>query len=80
MRHSPLSHQIPEPSAEDLDRIGDVLYKVGGRNVNWGAQGFLDVWLIEQRAILDQRMAERIRNSSWALVGATIGLVCAVPA
>ena len=75
MPRSRTPHQTPEPSAEDMKRIEALLYRVGGRGVSWGAQAFLDVWLVEQRAILDQRMAERIRNSSWALVGATVGLV-----
>jgi hypothetical protein len=35
----------------------------------------LDVWVIEQRAKLDQQMSERIHASSIALVWATIGLV-----
>lgn len=75
MRRSPAPHKTPEPSVKDLDRIGALLGRVGGRDVSWGAEAFLDVWLVEQRAILDQRMSERIRNSSWALVGATVGLV-----
>jgi hypothetical protein len=33
------------------------------------------VWVMEQRAILDQRMSDRIRATSWALVVATVGLV-----
>ena len=41
----------------------------------WGAKESLDVWVIEQRARLDQEMSERIRSSSWALVAATVGLV-----
>ena len=75
MKRSETSHRTPEPSAEDLKRIGDLLGRIGGRDVSWGANSFLDVWLIEQRAILDQRMSERIRISSWALVGATVALV-----
>jgi hypothetical protein len=69
------SHQIPEPSKEDLNRIEALLGRIGGRDVSWGAQSLLEVWTIEQRAMLDQRMSERINKSSWALVTATIGLV-----
>jgi hypothetical protein len=70
-----MNHQITEPTAEDLERIGNLLRRIGGQNVAWGAQQSLDVWVIEQRARLDQQMSERIRNASWALVAATIGLV-----
>lgn len=69
------SHEIPEPTAEDLERIGRLLRQVGGRDVVWGAQQKLDVWTIEQRAKLDQHMNERLRLASWVLVAATIGLV-----
>ena len=68
-------HQIPDPTPEDLERINQLLRNIGGRDVSWGAQSALDVWVIEQRARLDQRMSERIRSASWALVIATIGLV-----
>lgn len=75
MRRTQISHQIPEPTTEDLQRIDELLRHVGGPNVSWGAQQSLDVWVIEQRARLDQRMSERIRTTSWALVVATAGLV-----
>lgn len=75
MRRPQIDHQIPEPTAEDLKRIGKLLRHVGGQDVAWGAQQSLDVWVIEQRAKLDQRMSERIRTASWALVVATAGLV-----
>lgn len=75
MRGTRASHQIPEPTAEDLERIGAILRRVGGPNVSWGAQQSLDIWVIEQRARLDQQMSERIHAASWALVVATIGLV-----
>jgi hypothetical protein len=75
MRRTQMPHEIPEPTAEDLDRIGKLLRHVGGPSVSWGAKESLDVWVIEQRARLDQRMSDRIRTTSWALVAATIGLV-----
>lgn len=70
-----LSHQIPEPTAEDLKRIGVLLRRIGGESVQWGAEDSLNVWVIEQRARLDRQMSERIRNASWALFAATVGLV-----
>jgi hypothetical protein len=75
MQKTQVRHQLPAPSAEDLDRIARLLREVGGPNVAWGARESLEVWVIEQRARLDQEMSERIRSSSWALVAATIGLV-----
>lgn len=71
--HDP--HLVPEPTAQDLDRIRRLLRTIGGRDVTWGSQTELDVWVIEQRARLDQRMSARITAASWALVVATIGLV-----
>jgi hypothetical protein len=70
-----VSHQVPEPSPEDLERIGKLLRRIGGQDVIWGAQQTLDVWVVEQRARLDQRMSERVRTASWVLVAATFGLV-----
>lgn len=69
------SHQVPEPTPEDLQRIERLLHTVGGKNVVWGAAQALDVWVIEQRSRLDQQMSARIRSASWALVVATLGLV-----
>lgn len=75
MSNEQTSHQIDEPTAEDLKRIKRLLQRVGGDNVVWGPAQALDIWVIEQRARLDQRMSEQIRNASWALVVATVGLV-----
>lgn len=75
MQSTQARHHLPQPSAEDLDRIARLLREVGGPQVVWGAKESLDVWVIEQRARLDQEMSERIRSSSWALVAATVGLV-----
>jgi hypothetical protein len=75
MRRTQVSHVVPEPTPQDLERIGTLLRRVGGSTVSWGSQSVLDVWVIEQRAKLDQQMSERIRTTSVALVWATIGLV-----
>ena len=71
--HDP--HHIPEPTVQDLEGIRKLLRNIGGRDVSWGSQTELDIWVIEQRARLDQRTSERITAASWALVVATIGLV-----
>lgn len=75
MKRSDASHLVPEPTPQDLERIGTLLRRLGGSHVSWGAQASLDVWVIEQRAKLDQQMSSRIHTSSVALVWATIGLV-----
>lgn len=69
---SPTRFRSPPPKTW---RIGRLLRRIGGRDVTWGAQQTLDVWVVEQRARLDQRMSERIRTASWVLVAATFGLV-----
>lgn len=66
---------VTEPTAEDLERLGGVLRRVGGTHVVWGAQSVLDLWVVEKRAELDQEMSRRISIASWALVLATVGLV-----
>lgn len=75
MRKAPDSHHVPEPTPEDLERIGKLLRRIGGNNVSWGAKQSLDVWVLEQRTRIDQQMSERMRASSWALVGVTVALV-----
>lgn len=72
MKRRPL---VTEPTDHDLERLGEVLTRVGGRNVSWGAQSVLDLWIVEKRAELDQEMSWRISVASWALVFATVGLV-----
>jgi hypothetical protein len=68
---------VPEPSAEDLDRINRVLRRVGGANASWGAQSVLDVWTIEQRARQDAVLSRQVLVASWAPVVVTLGLVVA---
>jgi hypothetical protein len=75
MKRSHVSHLVPEPTPQDLERIGTLLRRIGGSDTVWGAGPKLDIWVIEQRSKLDQQMSERIRTTSVALVWATIGLV-----
>lgn len=75
MRRNWISHEIPEPTAEDLERIRNLLGRIGGQNVVWGARELLEIWAAEQRAKFDQQMSKRISTASWVLVAATIGLV-----
>lgn len=75
MRSTHASHEIPQPTAEDLQRIGAVLRQIGGPNVNWGAVDSLDLWVVEQRIRLDERVSRRLARASWALVWTTGGLV-----
>lgn len=77
MNRRALSPHLPEPTDEDLERIAILLRKIGGRDVRWGAEDQLNVWVMEHRARLDQQTSERIRSASWALVLTTVGLVAA---
>lgn len=74
MKQSNVSHLIPEPTSQDLERIKVLLRRIDG-TTSWGAGTMLDVWVIEQRVKLDQQMSERIHATSVALVWATVGLV-----
>lgn len=75
MKRPRISPEVPEPNESDLERIGNLLRRIGGQNVVWGARELLDIWVIEQRAKLDQEMSERIRTASWVLAAGTFGLV-----
>lgn len=75
MSKKQLAPQFPEPTDEDLKRLQELLNRIGGRNVHWGASSILEIWMLEHRAKLDQQMNERIRVSSWALFIATVGLL-----
>ena len=66
---------VAEPTTEDLERLSGVLRRIGGPQVVWGAKEVLDLWIVEHRAQLDQKMSAQIRVTSWALVIATFGLV-----
>lgn len=72
---NPSDFQLPEPSDEELKRIRTLLGRIGGATVQWGAEDFLNIWAIEQRARLDQLMSARIHKASWALFSATVALV-----
>lgn len=73
----PNDAKLPTPTHEDLERIRKTLRTIGGQNVVWGAQQSLDVWVIEQRAAQDARVARRLLIATWALVLATVALVFA---
>lgn len=64
-------------SSEDHERIGKLLLEIGGKNVSWGAQAHLDVWLAESRMESERRASQRLWVATWALVVATLGLVAA---
>jgi len=44
-----------------------LLRRIGGPQVHWGAVDMLNVWVIEQRARLDERASQRIQAVSWWL-------------
>ncbi|MBD8102287.1 hypothetical protein [Plantibacter sp. CFBP 8775] len=66
---------VAEPTTEEPERLSGVLTRIGGPHVAWGGKEVLDLWIVEHRAQLDQKMSAQIRVNSWALVIATFGLV-----
>ena len=58
MRRPQIPPQTPEPTGEYLESIEKPLHHARGQRATWGARQFLDVWVVEQHARLDQRMSE----------------------
>ena len=42
---------------EDLARVNDLLARIGGANVSWGAASLLEVWIAESRMEDERRSA-----------------------
>ncbi|MGH3576292.1 MAG: hypothetical protein ACRDU0_01850 [Mycobacterium sp.] len=57
--------------------IGRVLRQIGGYNVTWGAQAYLDVWITEHRMRAERQATARLAAATWVLVLATAVLACA---
>jgi hypothetical protein len=79
--------EIDEMSAAEHDRIDGLLKQIGGFNVQWGAQAFLDVWITEHRMRAERQATARLTRATWVLVFttavlafATIALVIATAA
>ena len=69
--------RIEHISDRDLARVQEVLSKIGGPHVVWGAKNVLDVWVAESRLEAERRTAHRLLLATWVLAVATIGLVAA---
>jgi hypothetical protein len=70
----------PVPSDEDLARARDLLRRVGGPQVNWGAINVLEVLIGEHRLAMEKLAAQRLMRATWVLAGATIVLAIATVA
>jgi len=64
-------------SPSDRERVNVLLREIGGPNVSWGAQSFLDVWLAESRLEAERLASRRILVATWVLAAATVALVLA---
>ena len=69
--------RIDGPSDSELSRIRDLLTKIGGPHVQWGAQQILDVWVAEARLEAERRASARMLTATWVLAAATVALVFA---
>lgn len=72
--------RFEEPTQEDLDRVGEILYKIGGQHVVWGAQQSLDVLLVELRLRSERLASERLTRATYFLGAATVVLALATVA
>lgn len=65
---------------EDRERIGTLLKGIGGRDVVWGAQQSLEVWMAEHRMRAERLASERLTRATWVLAAVTIVLAAATVA
>lgn len=73
----PSRARIEGPSDDELARVNQLLLKIGGRNVSWGAGSVLEVWVAETRMEAERQSARRLLLATWVLAASTIGLVAA---
>jgi hypothetical protein len=69
--------RVDGPTNEDLSRVQDVLRRIGGPHVSWGAASVLEVWIAETRMEAEREAARRMLLATWVLALATTGLVAA---
>lgn len=72
--------QLGEMSEDEQKRIGGLLGQIGGPHVIWGAQAFLDVWIVEHRTRAEREATARLTAATWVLVLATVVLALATVA
>jgi hypothetical protein len=73
----PTRARIEEITDEELGRVQELLRRIGGPHVQWGAVDSLNVWIAENRMEADRQAARRILIATWVLALATLGLVAA---
>lgn len=70
-------HHYPTPRDEDIARANDLLKRIGGSQVSWGAINVLEVLIGEHRLAVEQLAAQRLMRATWVLAGASIVLAVA---
>lgn len=73
----PTRARIEEITEDELGRVQELLQRIGGPHVQWGAVDSLNVWIAENRMEAEGQAARRILLATWVLALATIGLVAA---
>lgn len=68
---------LGEMSEDERTRIGGLLRQIGGHNVSWGAQAYLDVWITEHRMRAESQATARLAAATWVLVLSTAVLAFA---
>lgn len=71
----PARARIDGITDDDVTRVREVLRKIGGPNVSWGAKNVLEVWIAENRMHAENESSRRILVATWVLAVATLGLV-----
>lgn len=69
--------QLPEPTDAELQRVADLLRRIGGTQVIWGAKDALEVLVVEHRMRAERLASQRLMRATWVLAVATIALVAA---
>lgn len=80
MAREATEHHYPVPSDEDIARARDLLKRIGGSEVSWGAINVFEVLVGEHRMAVEQLAAQRLMRATWALAVATIVLAAATVA
>jgi len=74
------AHHYPVPSDEDIARATDLLNRIGGPRVSWGAINVFEVLIGEHRLAVEQSAAQRLMRATWVLAAATVVLAVATMA
>ena len=66
------------PTESDRNRLDEFWRAIAGPgNYSISPRDRMEAWVVEQRMISDRQANDRMTKATWALVLATIALVCA---